>query len=214
MPCEAPPCPINYDRSVVMIYDDLSLKEAAVLSGAPEKTIRHELAARVVRASRSGRRRRFSPREVVYFSLVNGLPIGLDKVQRKDLFDLLATDKERSGHWRREKHRLVLEGVVPVVLPTDELVKRIEERVGSFLRGRARVTSRPEVLGGEPVFEGTRISVRFVGERAKKGEPLDALLEDYPALGANDIEFARTYVELGRPPGRPRKKPRFVRGDG
>jgi hypothetical protein len=78
-----------------MIYDDLSLKEAAVLSGAPEKTIRHELAARVVRASRSGRRRRFGPREVVYFSLVNGLPVTLDKAQRKDLFELLAANKER-----------------------------------------------------------------------------------------------------------------------
>lgn len=197
-----------------MVYDDLSLKEAAVLSGAAEKTIRHELAARVVRASRSGRRRRFSPREVVYFSLVNGLPVSLDKTQRRDLFELLAADKERSGRWRREKHRLVLEGDVPVVLPTDEVVKRIEGRVGSFLRGRARVTSRPEVLGGEPVFEGTRIAVRFVGERVKKGDPMSVLLEDYPTLDENDVEFARTYLELGRPPGRPRKKPRFVRGHG
>jgi uncharacterized protein (DUF433 family) len=84
----------------------------------------------------------------------------------------------------------------------------------SFLRGRARVMSRPEVLGGEEVFAGTRISVRFVGERAKSGESLDVLLEDYPALDANDVEFARTYVELGRPPGRPRKKLRFVQADG
>jgi uncharacterized protein (DUF433 family) len=196
-----------------MISDDLSLKEAAVLSGAPEKTIRHELAARVARASRSGRRRRFSAREVVYFSLVSGLPVSLDKARRKELFELLAADKERSGRWRREKHRLVLEGDVPVVLPTDEVMKRIEGRVRSFLRSRARVSSRPEVLGGEPVFEGTRIAVRFVGERAKKGEPVVALLEDYPALDENDIEFARTFVELGRPPGRPRKKPRFVRSD-
>ncbi len=197
-----------------MIPNDLSLKETAVLSGAPEKTIRHELAARVVRASRSGRRRRFGSREVVYFSLVNGLPVALDKAQRRDLFELLADDKERSGRWRREKHRLVLEGDVPVVLSTDEVVRRAEARVKSFLRIRARITSRPEVLGGDPVFEGTRIAVRFVGERARRGEPLDVLLEDYPALTVGDVEFARTYVELGRPPGRPRKKPRFLRGNG
>ncbi|MFL5303422.1 MAG: DUF433 domain-containing protein [Anaeromyxobacteraceae bacterium] len=145
---------------------------------------------------------------------MNGLPVGLDKAQRKELFELLAGNKERSGRWRREKHRLVLDGDVPVVLPTDEIVKRIMERVGSFLRGRARVESRPEILGGEAVFEGTRISVRFVGERAKTGESLDVLLEDYPALDANDVEFARTYVELGRSPGRPRKKLRFVQADG
>jgi uncharacterized protein (DUF433 family) len=194
----------------------LSLKEASVLSGAPEKSIRHELAARVVRASRSGGRRLFSPREVVYFFLLNELPagLGLDRTLRKNLFELLAADKDRAGRWRREAHRLVLEGDVPVVLPTDALVKRVEERIRTFLRGRSRVVSRPDILSGEPVFEGTRISVRFVGERARKGEPVAALLEDYPALSAEDVEFAGMFVALGRPPGRPRKKVKFVRGDG
>jgi hypothetical protein len=55
---------------------------------------------------------------------------------------------------------------------------------------------------------------RFVGERARKGESATALLEDYPALSAEDLEFARMFVALGRPPGRPRKKLKFVRGDG
>ena len=190
----------------------LSLKETSVLSGAPEKSIRHELAARVVRSSRSGGRRRFSPREVVYFFLVNELPTGLelDRALRKELFELLATDKERAGRWRREEHKLVLDGDVPVVLPTEALVKRVEERIRLFLRGRSRAVSHPDVLSGEPVFEGTRISVRFVGERAKR-ERVDAILEDYAALTAEDVEFARMYVAMGRPPGRPRKKPRFVR---
>jgi len=192
---------------------DLTLKETSVLSGATEKAIRHELASRVVRASRSGGRRRFGPREVAYFLLLNELPagVGLDKSLRKELFDLLAADKERAGRWRREAHRLVLEGDVPVFLPTDEVAKRVEERVRTFLRGRSRVVSRPEVLSGEPVFEGTRVSVRFVGERARK-EATAALLEDYPALSAEDVEFARMFVALGRPPGRPKKKLKFVRG--
>jgi uncharacterized protein (DUF433 family) len=194
------------------LFAALTLKETSVLSGAPEKAIRHELAAHVVRASRSGRRRRFSARDVVYFLLVNELPVGLDRSLRRELFDLLAANKQRAGRWRREPHRLILDGEVPVVLPTDDLVKRVEARVGTFLRGRDRVVSRPEVLGGEPVFDGTRISVRFVGERARKGEAERDLLEDYPALEPADIEFARMYVALGRPPGRPRKKPRFVRG--
>jgi uncharacterized protein (DUF433 family) len=192
----------------------LSLKETSVLSGATEKAIRHELAARVVRAGRAKGRRRFSPGEVLYFFLVKELPLGMDKSIRKELFELLAARKERVGRWRRESHRLVLDGPVPVVLPTDDLVKRVEDRVGAFLKGRARIVSRPEVLSGEPVFEGTRVAVRFVGERAQRGESLDDLLEDYPALKREDVEFARLFVSLGRPPGRPRKKPRFSRGEG
>jgi uncharacterized protein (DUF433 family) len=147
----------------------------------------------------------------VYFFLVKELPIRLDKKLRRELFELLAASKERAGRWRREARKLVLEGEVPVVLATDEILKRVEDRIGTFLRGRSRVVSRPEILGGEPVFEGTRISVRNVGERARKGESVAELLDDYPALNAQDVEFARMFAALGRPPGRPRKKLRFVR---
>jgi uncharacterized protein (DUF433 family) len=166
----------------------------------------------VVRASRAGGRRWFGPRAVVYFSLVNDLPVVLDKGLRKELFDLLVAQKERAGRWRREPHRIVLEGEVCVELPIDEIVRRVEKRVGAFLRGRGRLESRPETMGGEPVFAGTRIPVRFVGERARKGEPLAELLEDYPALQADDVEFARLYAALGKPPGRPRKDVQFLRG--
>ncbi len=81
----------------------LSLKETAILSGAPEKSIRHALAARVVSASRSHGRRLFGPREVVYFVLLNELPAGLelDRKLRKELFELLAAGKERAGRWPR-----------------------------------------------------------------------------------------------------------------
>jgi uncharacterized protein (DUF433 family) len=97
-----------------------------------------------------------------------------------------------------------------VVFPIDELVARVEARLALFLRGRDRVVSRSDVLGGEPVFAGTRISVRFVGGRASR-EPVEVLLEDYPALSRDDVDFAKMYVALGPPPGRPRKL-RLVRG--
>jgi len=191
----------------------LTLKEAAILSGVTEKTIRHELAASVARSPRARRRLRFGPREVFYFHLVRELPFELSKDDRKDLFELIARRKERRGHWRRERNRLVLLGGVPVEMPIDDILRRVLARVRLFLRGRRRVVARPETLGGEPVFGGTRISVRHLGERVKKGESTRDLLEDYPALDAEDLEFARMFVELGRPPGRPRKL-KFVRGDG
>jgi hypothetical protein len=45
---------------------------------------------------------------------------------------------------------------------------------------------------------------------AKKGVALAMLLEDFPRLSEADIEFARIFAELGKPPGRPRKL-KFVR---
>jgi hypothetical protein len=52
--------------------------------------------------------------------------------------------------------------------------------------------------------------VRFVGGRAAR-EPTVEILQDYPAIDADDVEFARMFVALGRPRGRP-KRLRIVRG--
>jgi uncharacterized protein (DUF433 family) len=82
--------------------------------------------------------------------------------------------------------------------------------VALFERGRARVVSGADTLSGEPVFGGTRISVRFVGGRAAR-ESTAEILQDYPALDADDVEFARMFVALGRPQGHP-KRLRIVRG--
>ncbi len=71
----------------------------------------------------------------------------------------------------------------------------IEDPDGSFMRWRElRVTSDPSVLGGEPVFSGTRLSVRRIGEAAEQGEAVATLLEDYPYLTIEDVEFARWFA--------------------
>lgn len=177
-----------------------------------ERSIRHELASRVIRAGKTAAgSRRFAPRELLYFCLVAELPVELSRKDRRDLFDLLARGTERRGRWRREPQRLVLEGGVPVILPISDLLNRVEARVALFERGRARVVSRSDTLSGEPVFAGTRISVRFVGGRAVR-EPTADILRDYPALDAEDVEFATIFVALGRPRGRP-KKLRLLPGD-
>jgi uncharacterized protein (DUF433 family) len=189
----------------------LTIKEAAVLANVTEKVIRHELSSRVVWPRRKRRRHvELDARAVLYLSLVSSLPVELSKEDRRDLFELITGRRSSKGHWRREGSRLILEGRVPVVLSLSGLDRAVEERLKLFARGKRRVVSRPDVLGGEPVFEGTRVSVRHVGELAKKGVPLSTLREDFPRLSDPDIEFARMFVALGRPPGRPRKL-KFVR---
>jgi uncharacterized protein (DUF433 family) len=194
-----------------MISEALTIKEAAVLANVTEKVIRHELSAKVVGPRRRGARKvELDPRAVLYLSLVSSLPVELTKQDRRDLFELITKERARQGRWRREGSRLILNGRVPVVLSLSALDRAVHDRLKLFLSGKRRVVSSPDVLGGEPAFEGTRISVRHVGELARKNVPLATLLEDFPRLSASDIEFARIYVELGRRPGRPRKL-KFVR---
>jgi uncharacterized protein (DUF433 family) len=194
-----------------MIYEALTIKEAAVLARVTEKVIRHELSTKIVGSRRRGRRHvELDPRAVLYLSLVSNLRIELTKEDRRDLFALITSDRAARGHWKREGSRLILDGRVPVVLAMSALDRAVDERLKLFARGKRRVVSTPDFLGGESVFEGTRISVRHVGELAKKGVSLATLLEDFPRLSEADIEFACIFTELGKPPGRPRKL-KFVR---
>ena len=45
-----------------------------------------------------------------------------------------------------------------------------------------RVVSDPEVLGGTPVFIGTRVPVRIIFEHLEAGDSLEVFLEDFPSV--------------------------------
>ena len=45
-----------------------------------------------------------------------------------------------------------------------------------------RVVSDPEILGGTPVFIGTRVPVRIIFEHLEAGDTLDVFLEDFPSV--------------------------------
>jgi uncharacterized protein (DUF433 family) len=56
----------------------------------------------------------------------------------------------------------------------------------------------PEILGGAPVFAGTRVPVRVLFEHLEAGDSLDVFLEDFPtvsrALAIAVLEQARAAV--------------------
>ena len=189
----------------------LTVKEAAVLADVTEKVVRHEMSARIVRSLRKARRHvELGAGAVFYFSLVSKLPFELSRADRRDLYDCLSSKGSDRGRWSLGAKGLVLHGGVPVVLPTREIARTIEARLKLFALGKKRMVSHPDTLGGEPVFEGTRLSVRHVGALVKKGVPVETLREEFPKLSDDDFAFARIFVDLGRRPGRPRKL-KFVR---
>jgi uncharacterized protein (DUF433 family) len=55
-----------------------------------------------------------------------------------------------------------------------------------------KVVTDVEILGGEPVFSGTRLSVRHIGRRAEH-DTAATIIEDYPYLEAQDVVFANRY---------------------
>lgn len=44
------------------------------------------------------------------------------------------------------------------------------------------ITKDREILGGEPVFRGTRVPVATLFEHLESGSPLDEFLENFPSV--------------------------------
>ena len=44
------------------------------------------------------------------------------------------------------------------------------------------IVSNPGILGGEPLFRGTRIPFKILTDYLKGGDSLDAFLEQYPSI--------------------------------
>lgn len=67
-----------------------------------------------------------------------------------------------------------------------------------------RVVSDPEILGGTPVFVGTRVPVRVLFEHLEAGDPLKVFLEDFPSvsreLAVQVLEDAKKALEVDAHP--------------
>jgi uncharacterized protein (DUF433 family) len=61
---------------------------------------------------------------------------------------------------------------------------------------RRLVVSDPEILGGDPVFRGTRVPVHLIAELVAQGSNLAELLESYPRLTAEMIRLAPVYAAV------------------
>ena len=67
-----------------------------------------------------------------------------------------------------------------------------------------RVISDPDILGGTPVFIGTRVPVRIIFEHLEAGDSLEIFLEDFPsvsrALAIQVLEDAKMALVLDANP--------------
>ena len=63
------------------------------------------------------------------------------------------------------------------------------------MAGEARIIKDPNILGGKPVIEGTRLAVWLIQEHIASGATEEDLLRNYPRLTAEGIAAALRYAE-------------------
>ena len=78
-------------------------------------------------------------------------------------------------------------------------LNRDDVRVKLFVMQREEIIdSNPEVLGGTPVFTGTRVPVRSLFDHLEAGDSIDDFLEGFPSVRRDQViallEFSQERV--------------------
>ena len=55
------------------------------------------------------------------------------------------------------------------------------------MKDKPIITSSPDVMGGTPVFAGTRVSVQTLLDYLKGGESIDDFLEGFPTVEREQV---------------------------
>jgi uncharacterized protein (DUF433 family) len=193
-----------------------SLKEAAAIADVSERDVRKAIEAKTIRPRivLAGRapRYRFSAHDLLYLKLLADFPLSLGREDKQALQEIIETKLRSSGRWQRGEDDIIVQsGDVLIRVQVKPLRNNLVHRLKAFQRGRRRIVSNPAVMGGEPVFEGTRIPLAHVAGLFAKNVPVDEIVEDYPSLVPEDLEFAALVARMRPNPGRPRKPLVLVR---
>ena len=177
---------------------ELTPSEVVALFGLDERRVRKDVEHGVFDRRKSPPR--FALAEIVYLFAVAALGFELGVEDRKKLYRLIAAALAE----RTPPKIIELGAYLEVKLAS--VVHDVEDRLERFAKWKKKLVIRDDILGGEPVFPHSRLAVRQVGEMARRGASLKEILEDYPYLKEQDIEFAKQFAVAYPRVGRPRAR--------
>ncbi len=175
----------------------LTVPEAAFLARVSPRLVQHEIDERIVASRMSGGRRSISGVDILYLSAVRRVHGQMAPRLRRQVRNAIvhsAAQNEATASFDIF-FRVSLAALENDVLEGFKTLERIK---------REFIESRPEVLGGEPVLRGTRLSVRLIADLVRQGASADELAEDYD-LTPEQIDAAVTFDRVTPRRGRPRQ---------
>jgi uncharacterized protein (DUF433 family) len=174
----------------------LSLVEAAALADLPEGKVRKDVEYGLF-GKQSPPRLPFSA--LVYLRALRMLGLDLGVEDRRKLLGRIRDALKKA------KTPEVVDLSDVLSLKLGALVRDLTERLKAFETWKSHLVTRDDVLGGEPVFQRSRLAVRRIGALAVRGASPKTIVEDYPYLKLADIDFAKLYARAYPRVGRPRE---------
>jgi uncharacterized protein (DUF433 family) len=175
--------------------------EAAVLTRLSLKAVNNaidkNLVPTTVRPRANDSIRLLNRQALLALALEQRLASGFFPELRRRVFEALAASSR--------KVLSLEEGLVKIDLrePRRELAASLR----ALRRARSLVVSDPEILGGDPVFRGTRVPVHSIATWVDQGSTEAEILKAYPRLTPEMIHLAPVYAQAYPLRGRPRKQP-------
>ena len=98
-----------------------------------------------------------------------------------------------------------------IVVDARSAARAIRAGLNELKKARRIVSSSPDVLGGTPVFKGTRIPVHDIADMLANGDRPEAISKAFPQLDVDRVRLAAIYAQAYPARGRPRTKARRSR---
>ena len=172
----------------------LTVSEVVAISGMEEGPVRKDVEHGLVGSDSPPT---FSLTDLVYFRTLALMNIQLGVEDRRKIYTLISKAL-KSGKPSNVDVSPVLE------LKLAKIAKEVTDTLDRFMAWKNKIVINPKILGGEPVFPKSRLSVRHIGALVMNGG-LEEIREDYPYLSEQDIEFAKLYALAYPKRGRPRQ---------
>lgn len=173
--------------------------EAAAVSGIGVKAVNNAIDKRIVKPAspapgpRSARRA-LTAEDVLRVKLWYKVGDILTQERRERLFDAIS-EQPRAKTVKADDL---------LIIDVGEARKQIAASIRDLEAAEATVTQDKAVMGGEPVFKGSRIPVRLIASMLADGTPAEEILEGYPKLDARQLGLAQIWVAAHPRRGRPK----------
>lgn len=174
--------------------------EAAAVSGVAVKAVHNAIDKRIVDTKpdprpSSATRRTLTREDLLRLKLWYGVGSVLAADRRQRLFEAITATPD--AQTVRADDLLIVD--------VAEARRQLDASIRTLDEAEAAIHREKGVVGGEPVFKGTRIPVRVIAAMLAQGAAAQEILEGYPALTPRMLELAVIWVAAHPARGRPKK---------
>jgi uncharacterized protein (DUF433 family) len=168
--------------------------QAAAVSEIGIKAVHNAIDKRIVETVARSSGRMLTEEGLLRLKLWYGVGSALSSDRRQKLFDSIKADPAASEIRADEL----------IIVDVAKARKQVVQRVRELDEAETLIWRKKGVMGGEPVFIGTRIPVHLVAGMLAAGAGTDEILEGYPALTRRMLDLSRIWAAAHPQRGRPK----------